>query len=304
MGYVDEETELTDIDHIAVRLEDEAPWDTCSKVLSHQGWIDVVTTIKATCPDAYRQMQLTYLGRQGDLMGYDYSFSNSKLILKRDCRRCFYDVNKLKIERPESIFASITTGVDRIIKEYQDQYRGNLTPELKNRGLTGEFWGTQEQIKKLRHWKSGLQAELLINGKTVRVIGALDDLIQEFVDRTFSPHDTKTKGDIPKDDGAKYYQLQGDIYGLLLDRNGMTPSGKAYFQYWYPTKGPSGHIRFEDDLKILTVDPQRAIDDITDAVTLLEGEQPLSDPACTYCRFADARAIQGVATAVKGMVSK
>lgn len=55
--------ELDDVDHIACRLEDEAPWKTCSKVLSHAGWIDVVETIKATCPDAFEQMRKTYLGR-------------------------------------------------------------------------------------------------------------------------------------------------------------------------------------------------------------------------------------------------
>lgn len=55
--------ELDDIDHIACRLDDECPWDTCSDVLSHQGWVEVVNTIKATCPDAYAAMQKTYLKR-------------------------------------------------------------------------------------------------------------------------------------------------------------------------------------------------------------------------------------------------
>ena len=64
----DEPIEMDDLHHIAVRIEEEAPWDTCSKVLGHQGWIDVISTIKATCPEAYRQMQLTYLGRaQGEV---------------------------------------------------------------------------------------------------------------------------------------------------------------------------------------------------------------------------------------------
>ena len=45
MAFIEED----EIDRIANRLEDEAPWETVSKVLSHQGWIDVVTTIHATC---------------------------------------------------------------------------------------------------------------------------------------------------------------------------------------------------------------------------------------------------------------
>ena len=59
----DDPMALDDIDHIAVRLDEECPWRQCSQVLDHDGWREVVTTIKATCPEAYRQMQLTYLGR-------------------------------------------------------------------------------------------------------------------------------------------------------------------------------------------------------------------------------------------------
>ena len=57
MAFIEED----EIDRIANRLEDEAPWETVSKVLSHQGWIDVVTTIHATCPDAYEEMKKTYM---------------------------------------------------------------------------------------------------------------------------------------------------------------------------------------------------------------------------------------------------
>lgn len=235
-------------------------------------------------------------------MEHDYSFSENVMKLKRECKRCFYDVHKLKIKRPESIFASITTGLDRVMKEYQDQYRGSLPVELKAWGVTGTLWGTKEQVKKIRHWNSGLKAFMQISGKSVRVIGAFDDLIVEG-NVTYSPHDTKSHGNIPKTDGAEYYQGQADIYGLLLRENGMEPSGKAYFQYWYPFLGPTGHMMFKDNLQILTVDPQRAINEFGEAVAILEGKQPSPSPTCTYCAFADARAIQGVANAVKGLAS-
>lgn len=49
------------IREIAERLEAEAPYETCSKLLNHTGWVDVVRTIKDTCPDAFLAMVQTYL---------------------------------------------------------------------------------------------------------------------------------------------------------------------------------------------------------------------------------------------------
>ena len=54
---------LSDVEQIAQHLEAEVPYSTCSQMMNQAGWIDVITTIKATCPEAYRQMQITYLGR-------------------------------------------------------------------------------------------------------------------------------------------------------------------------------------------------------------------------------------------------
>lgn len=50
-----------DIDQIAEQLEAEVPWATCSSLLSHDGWCDVVKAIKDTCPKAYDAMKETYI---------------------------------------------------------------------------------------------------------------------------------------------------------------------------------------------------------------------------------------------------
>ncbi len=60
MDVVDQE-DMTDEERIARRLEDEAPWETVSKVLSHEGWLDVVETIKTTAPAAYEALRTEYL---------------------------------------------------------------------------------------------------------------------------------------------------------------------------------------------------------------------------------------------------
>ena len=57
---------LSDIETIALRLQDEAPWESCANVLNHAGWRDVVETIKTTCPDAYHALLKEYVGKESD----------------------------------------------------------------------------------------------------------------------------------------------------------------------------------------------------------------------------------------------
>lgn len=217
---------------------------------------------------------------------YDYRLSNSKLGLL-ECLRCFYDANVLKINRPEGIFPGLPNGVDAVMKEHSDLFRGGMMPPM-DRVLKGTLWGTVEQITKLRNWQSGLKATVKIGTIVVQLIGAFDDVVQE-PDETYSPYDTKTKGWKPKDDGSQYYQGQMDLYAFLLRENGMTPSGKAYLNYWYPVQSDGQAIRFEHDLYTLTTNPNRIVELVGRAVAVLTGGQPASNPTCEYCVFAQKR---------------
>lgn len=220
-------------------------------------------------------------------MGWDFSLSASKLNLLADCQRCFYDANVLKIERPRGLFPSLPSGVDRAMKDYCDKYRQSLPPQLVGK-IAGKLWGSVAQISKLRHWKSGLKVEMVVAGKTINLIGALDDLIFEEND-SYSPYDIKTKGKLPEDDGSKYYGLQCDIYALLLQENGLPPSGKAYLDYHFPVIMDGGAITFDHKLFTLTTDTNRARTTIEKAVTLMLGKQPPINYECEYCRFAQPR---------------
>lgn len=53
----DQVTPVDDLDHLAVRLEEECPWETVSKVLSHEGWRDLLETMKAISPTAYAALR-------------------------------------------------------------------------------------------------------------------------------------------------------------------------------------------------------------------------------------------------------
>ena len=67
-----------------------------------------------------------------------HKFSPSSLSLLKDCPRCFWLHFNKGIKRPDSIFPSLPSGMDRILKEHFDAFmkKGALPPELQ--ALNGE----------------------------------------------------------------------------------------------------------------------------------------------------------------------
>ena len=220
---------------------------------------------------------------------YDYNLSASKLNLFRDDPCAFWLVEHKILKMPDMPFPTITRGVDIIMKNYMDQFRGGLPPHLEGH-VRGNLYAGSDEMNRWRHWQSGLKAFVTtVGGKRVRMIGALDDLATANSDRgiaLFSPIDNKSKGFEPKDDGATWYQIQCDVYALLLRENNMTPSGRAYLVYTWPTEayGPAEPVamgkpsRFSSwfDSKVFTLEakPERAIEVIEQAVACLEGPRP------------------------------
>jgi len=51
-----------------------------------------------------------------------YKFSPSSLSLLKDCPRCFWLKFNKNITRPESIFPSLPSGMDKILKEHFDRF--------------------------------------------------------------------------------------------------------------------------------------------------------------------------------------
>jgi len=222
-------------------------------------------------------------------MGWDISLSASKLNVLRECELCFWLMINKKLEQIRGIFPSLPGGMDRIMKEYCDRYRGSLPPELVGK-VPGKLWGTPAQIAKLRHWKSGLKAEIRTKHGVVSLIGALDDLtINE--DGGYAPVDGKSKGSTPKDDGAQYYQGQLDIYALILQENGLPPTGKGYLWYFWPVSITNGigSIGFDSTVYALRASADEARKTIEYAMQIIKGPQPNASDKCEHCKFSDAR---------------
>lgn len=224
-----------------------------------------------------------------------YQLSASKLNVLNSCPRCFWNENVRKVARPRGIFPSLPGGMDRILKDYFDNYRGSIPPILEGK-IPGVLMPEILTLNKWRNWRTGLRH--IDTDVGVKLIGALDDCLYVESGNLYIPLDCKTKGSKPKTDGAEYYQTQLDCYALLLSSNGYEISDKAFLFYVWPEKGdgaltPDGesiiklmNMTFGAELFTLQADAGRAKELLAKAVEILEGPCPEPTPGCEYCDFA------------------
>lgn len=216
---------------------------------------------------------------------YDYQFSASKLGLFKEDPQAFYLDHHFGIKKPHSIVAQVTNGLDRNMKALQDQYRGNLPPMLVGQ-VPGILFPDIEKIKKWRHWKSGLTTTLVIGGKRVKVIGALDDAL--LTAGALASLDTKTKGGPPKDDGRQWYETQADTYELLFVQNGFPVTGKSYFNYVWPVGcDAEGRVTFANQVYALEASADRVMKLMERAVACLESPR-MPNETGKYSEFGQA----------------
>lgn len=209
----------------------------------------------------------------------------SGLNLFRDCPRCFWLAYCANTPRPRGIFPSLPGGMDLVIKDYFDQYRGSLPPELLGQ-VRGSLLDDLNLMNAWRNWRTGLQ--YVDREREAVLFGALDDCLVE--NGKYIPLDYKTKGSAPNEgDGERYYQTQLDSYALMLEANGFPVSDCAYLVYYYPEQvGKSGAVQFKVHPVELTVDARRAQKTFEDAVALLAGPCPEQSPNCEYCGWNQA----------------
>ena len=208
--------------------------------------------------------------------------SASTLKLFQECPRCFWlHVNK-RIERPRGPFPSLPSGIDRVLKGYFERYRrtGTLPPLVAGR-LDG------------RLATSALTLGFDDTSTGSRLWGKLDDCVV-LPDQRLAPLDHKTRASAPADTGytEKYYQLQMDVYTLLLERNDHRVSRTAYVVYYFPVDGVL-HQGFPFEVVVHTVPthPERAYEIFRDACRCLAGPRPEAGTLCEFCRWIQARAV-------------
>ncbi len=211
-----------------------------------------------------------------------YKLSPSTLTLYSDCPRCFW-LHFHGVKRPDTVFPSLPGGMDRILKQHFDRYakKGSLPPELSMlKGQVRLF----DDGGLLADWTSnrrGLQHEDKA-GNVLR--GAVDYILVK--GSKLIVLDFKTRGFPIKEDTARYYQNQLDVYNYLLRKNGFDTEDYSYLLFYHPHEvAKNGKIDFVTDLVRISVYPSNAERLFADAIAVLEGKKPEAGPECSFCRW-------------------
>lgn len=213
------------------------------------------------------------------------TLSPSKLSLFLDCKRCFwFDVNR-KVRRPSGIFPSLPSGMDGILKKYFDTFRekGELPPELKG-VLHGKLFDDMDRLSVWRNNFKGLQ--YLDEDSGILLRGAQDEVFVT-AEGEYMPVDFKTRGYPLKEDTAKHYQHQMDIYCFLLHKNGLKTAKHACLIFYHPTKVQGdGLVKFKYDVVKMKTSVKNGEKLFMDAVKLLQGPEPKNDGECPWCNWS------------------
>ena len=177
--------------------------------------------------------------------------------------------------------------MDLVIKTYLDQYCGKMPPCLDG-VIPAVLMDDMTRLNRWRNWRTGLTCEFPEIG--AKLIGALDDcLISK--DGLYIPFDAKTKGSVPKDNGAQYYQTQLDCYCLMLQENGCPVADHAWLAYFSPKiamdipGSPMLHFGFDVTPYKVHTRIDAAKERIAKACELLRMSRPPEHRSCEFCQY-------------------
>ncbi|MBU0460220.1 PD-(D/E)XK nuclease family protein [Patescibacteria group bacterium] len=212
-----------------------------------------------------------------------YKFSPSSLSLLKDCPRCFWLKFNKDIKRPDTIFPSLPSGMDKILKVHFDYFmkKGKLPPELSE--LKGYKLFDDEELLKV--WRSNFKGIQWTDKKGNLFRGAVDNILVK--GKKMIVLDYKTRGYPLKEDTHEHYQDQMDIYNFLLRKNGYETEYYTYLIFYHPHKvEENGHVCFNTDIVKIKVDIKNAENIFNNAVKCLEGEMPEASEECGFCKWA------------------
>lgn len=212
------------------------------------------------------------------------TLSPSRLSLFIDCPRCFWLDLKKKSKRPSGIFPSLPSGMDSILKKYFDKFRekNELPPELRG-VLKGQLFDDMDRLSVWRNNFKGLQ--YLDEDSGILLRGAQDEVFVTTAGE-FIPVDFKTRGYPLKEDTAKHYQHQMDIYCFLLHKNGLKTTNFACLIFYHPIKVQGdGLVKFKYDVVKMKTSMKNGEKLFMDAIEILQGPEPETDGTCEWCSF-------------------
>lgn len=217
-----------------------------------------------------------------------YQLSPSRLSLMKDCPRCFWLLLNKNIKRPASVFPSLPSGMDRVLKAHFDSFRdkGELPPELKKENL-GKDIRLFDDAELLKVWRDNRKGLRFTDSEGNVLMGAVDNILQkgEGKGRKLIVLDYKTRGYPCKDDTHHHYRDQMDIYNFLLRKNGQATEDYAYLLFYHPTSvNANGDVVFHTKLIKMDINLKNAEELFRKALELLKQKtEPQPAEACGWC---------------------
>ena len=212
-----------------------------------------------------------------------YKFSPSSLSLLKECPKCFWLHFNKGIKRPDTIFPSLPSGMDKTLKAHFDSFRDRdeLPPELKDMNDEVTLF---DNAGLLEVWRNNFKGIQWTDEKGNLIRGAVDNILQK--GKKLIVLDYKTRGYPLKEDTAKYYQDQLDVYNFLLRKNGYETEDYAYLLFYHPDKvNENGDFVFHTDLVRMDISVKNAERIFNEAVKVLEGNIPEASDNCQFCRW-------------------
>jgi len=172
--------------------------------------------------------------------------------------------------------ATITTGLDRVIKEYFNLYRSKDTlPPILEDKVSGKL---------IHNFPNKGWMEFADHKLDARLGGYLDECL-DLGDKFYAALDHKTRGKKPEST-HRAHQFQMDAYTFLLEQNGFPTKRLAYLIYYIPKSVASQNsIEFEAIASEIKTDPERAKKVFYEAVSMLKQPIPLAGKDCEFCKW-------------------
>jgi len=211
-----------------------------------------------------------------------FKLSPSSLNLMIECPRCFWLDKNNVWKRPEGIFPSLPSGMDRILKIHFNKFRerGLLPPELEKSECKNEGCALFSDKELLTIWQNNRRGISFTNENGNILSGAIDNILQK--GKKLIVLDYKTRGYGLKEDTHEHYQLQMDVYNFLLRKNGYETEDYGFLLFYVPKEvTETGEVIFDTTLKKVPVNIKNAENVWKKAIELLNSECP--EKGCEWC---------------------
>ena len=210
-----------------------------------------------------------------------YSLSPSTLNLYNECRKCFWLQFNRNIKRPDGIFPSLPSGMDKVLKIHFDGYasQNKLPPEINHLEGVSVF----DDINLLRVWRNNFSGIRYKDESGNILRGAVDAILKK--DGKLIVLDYKTRGYPLKEDTHHHYINQLSFYNFLLRKNGYETEDYSYLLFYHPDSVIETVFKFNADLVKVETDVEKAEQLFNDALDLLKGPMPASSDDCQFCKY-------------------